>query len=75
MNSDFQTIAIHETADNIISQKDLQKMKFIYNALDNGWQIIKKTDTYVFTKKHNGQREVFREDYLAEFVTNNLDNN
>ena len=39
------------TLENIDFQK-FQKMAFIYNALDEGWQVINKTDRYIFTKKH-----------------------
>ena len=49
----------------------LQRMSFIYNALDNGWQIKKKDDTYIFKKKHNNQKEVFLDDYLDTFINKN----
>ena len=28
------------------------KMKFIMNALNEGWSVKKKSETYIFTKKH-----------------------
>lgn len=41
-----------------IDKKLLQKMIFIYNALENGWKVRKKrNNVYVFKKKQN--REVF----------------
>ena len=53
----------------------LQKMIFIYNALDKGWAIKKKKNTYVFTKNHEGKKEVMLEDYLKRFMMENLDIN
>lgn len=51
----------------------LQKMIFIYNALEKGWTIKKKNNTYVFTKNHEGKKEVMLEDYLKRFMLENLD--
>ena len=53
----------------------LQKMIFIYNALDKGWTIKKKKNTYVFTKNHEGKKEVFLDTYLKRFMMDNLDIN
>ena len=47
-------------------------MAFIYNALDEGWQVIKKTDRYIFTKKHEGRKEVLSDDYLKKFIVKNF---
>jgi hypothetical protein len=49
-----------------------QKMKFIMNALENGWSVKKIKDQYVFTKKHEGRREVFMADYLEKFIEKNM---
>jgi hypothetical protein len=53
--------------------KKLQIMNFIYNALENGWE-VKKRDavSYVFRKKHNGEQKVFMENYLENFVCTNF---
>ena len=53
-------------------KKTLMKMKFIYNALEKGWSVKKNNDTYVFTKKHEGRREVFMENYLENFIQENI---
>ena len=42
----------------------LQKMILIYNALEKGWTIKKKKNLYVFTKNHEGKKEVLLENYL-----------
>uniref|UniRef100_A0A6C0C5Y8 Uncharacterized protein n=1 Tax=viral metagenome TaxID=1070528 RepID=A0A6C0C5Y8_9ZZZZ len=53
----------------------IHKMAFIYNALEEGWRIVKKNDMYVFTKNHEGKKEVFLDNYLAKFLENNFDIN
>jgi len=49
------------------------KMKFIMNALNEGWSVKKKGETYVFTKKHEGKKEVFNNKYLDDFVKKNME--
>ena len=53
----------------------LQKMGFIYNALENGWSIKKKEKNYIFTKNHEGKKEVYLDNYLEKFIKNNFDLN
>ena len=50
-----------------------QKMSFIYNALEDGWEIKKKGDNYVFKKPHHNRREVFLDSYLEQFLLKNMD--
>ena len=52
-----------------------QKMRLLFNALEDGWSIKKRNDTYVFTKNHEGKREVLHESYLSKFMMTNLDLN
>ena len=56
-----------------ISKKDFQKMVFIMNALSDGWSIKKSEESYIFTKKHEGKKEVFQSEYLEKFIETNLD--
>ena len=56
-----------------IPKKDFQKMVFITNAIEKGWTIKKIDDSYIFTKKHEGKKEIFQSDYLEKFVESNLD--
>ena len=49
-----------------------QKMAFLYNALEEGWEVKKNGDCYIFTRKHGGKKEVFLDTYLKNFITNNL---
>ena len=55
---------------NVIEHK---KMKFIFNALNDGWEIRKEGDSYIFTKKHEGKKEVFSNNYLRDFVLKNIE--
>ena len=56
-----------------ISKKEFQKMIFIKNAIENGWTVKKMEDSYIFTKKHEGKKEIFKNDYLEKFVEMNID--
>jgi len=54
-----------------IDQDKFKKMVFLYNALDDGWSIKKRHDSYIFTKNHEGKKEVFDEAYLSIFMKEN----
>jgi hypothetical protein len=58
-----------------IDKNKLQKMLILYNAIDDGWAVKKKGDSYIFTKKHEGKREILHDSYLLTFMKNNLDIN
>jgi hypothetical protein len=58
-----------------IDKIKFQKMVFLYNALDNGWSIKKRKDSYIFTKNHEGKKEIFDESYLAVFMKENANIN
>ena len=49
-----------------------QKMAFIYNALEDGWEVKKKGGNYIFKKRHHNRREVFLDSYLEQFIARNL---
>ena len=55
-----------------IDKKVFTKMNFIFNAINDGWTVQKKKNTYVFTQPHGGRKEVFSESYLSEFIKANL---
>ena len=50
----------------------LQQLSFIYNAIDAGWAVKKRENKYIFSKKHEGKKEVYLETYLQKFVEANL---
>ena len=58
-----------------IDESKFKKMMFLYNALDNGWSIKKKQLSYIFTKNHEGKREIFDEAYLSIFMKDNTNIN
>ena len=53
----------------------LQKMLILFNAIEDGWSVKKKNDSYIFTKKHEGKREILHDSYLLTFMKTNLDIN
>ena len=57
-----------------VSNKNISRKKaeFIWNALEDGWEIKKNNDSYIFNKPHEGKKEVFSEDYLRRFIIQNF---
>lgn len=41
------------------------------NALENGWKVKKRKGSYVFSKKHEGRKEIFKDGYLEVFLKEN----
>ena len=58
-----------------IDKIKFQKMVFLYNALDNGWSIKKRKNSYIFSKNHEGKKEIFDESYLSIFIKENTNIN
>jgi hypothetical protein len=58
-----------------IDHDKFKKMLFLYNALENGWSIKKRVNSYIFTKRHEGKKEVFDEAYLSMFMKDNCNIN
>lgn len=69
MSSYEKTIYIEEECKPLMTK---HKMIFIMNALENGWTIKKVNHSYIFSKKHEGKREVFLESYLDKFIESNI---
>jgi hypothetical protein len=69
MNTD---IHVHYQPNNI-NPKQLKIMIFLMNALEKGWSIKKNEEQFIFTKKHEGKKEVFDENYLEQFIQSNFD--
>ena len=57
------------TIDNV----KFQKMLFVFNAINDGWSIKKRQDAYIFSKNHEGKKEVFEDNYLDQFMKSNFD--
>lgn len=56
---------------NKIDNKQLQKLLFINNALEGGWSIKKKGNSYIFSKRHENRQEIFDNNYLENFIEKN----
>jgi hypothetical protein len=69
-------IEVNSQSNNIeVDKLTFQKMSFLYNALENGWNIKKKKNSYIFSKNHEGKKEIFDENFLAIFIKDNCDIN
>jgi hypothetical protein len=55
-----------------INYLNFKKICFIYNAIENGWTVTKNKSKYIFTKKHEGKKEVYLESYLQKFIEKNI---
>ena len=50
-----------------------QKMMLLFNSIEQGWSVKKKGCSYVFSKNHEGKKEVVEDSYLLKFLKTNLD--
>jgi hypothetical protein len=55
-----------------LERKLLVKMNFIYNAIQDGWCVKKQNDSFVFSKKHEGKKQIFQPEYLEQFIEQNM---
>ena len=55
-------------------RQEIYIMIFLMNALESGWSIRKKDNNFVFRKRHNHKKEVYSDNYLVNFLKNNLKN-
>lgn len=47
-------------------------MAFLYNALESGWTVVKREDKYIFNKTHEGEKEIYLDSYLEQFIVDNM---
>jgi hypothetical protein len=64
-----------ENYDIKVDNLKFQKMLFLFNAINDGWSIKKRKDSYIFTKNHEGKKEILLDSYLLSFVKGNFDMN
>ena len=57
--------------DNLDNLK-FKKICFIFNAIQDGWSVKKKDNSYIFSKKHEGKKEVYLDTYLQTFIKKNI---
>ena len=43
-------------------------MKFIINAIEDGWHVKKKNGVYIFSKHKGKEKQVNEEKYLERFI-------
>ena len=57
-----------------IEYKDIQKMVFIFNALNDGWTVKKiDTDKFEFIKDNEKiQKEIILEEYIKKYIKYNI---
>ena len=65
---ELQLILDNSTTKLNISSLEIQKMLFINHALEDGWNIEKSGESYIFKKKHEEKIEYFRDSYLKDFI-------
>ena len=53
-----------------LDKKQLYKLIFINNAIEEGWSVKKKENSYIFSKKHENRQEIFDNNYLETFMQN-----
>ena len=58
-----------------INTIQFQKMLLLFNAIEEGWTVKRKNESYVFTKNHENKKEVLQDSYLLKFMKTNLDLN
>lgn len=58
-----------------INNIKFQKMLLLFNALEEGWTIKKRNDSFIFEKKHEDKKEIFTDNYLEQFIKTNLNIN
>ena len=51
------------------NNKNISKMVFIFNAIEDCWTVKKKQNSYIFSKHKSKEKQVFTEDFLNKFIT------
>ena len=69
----MEQIKINKIDKNDIDKTTLHKMILLFNALEEGWTIQRNDDSYVFSKNHEGKKEILLDSYLLKFMKTNLD--
>jgi len=59
----------NNTVNENYSTKELQKMIFVYNALDDGWTVRKiNPHTYELLKENEEKKEIILEDCIVKYI-------
>jgi hypothetical protein len=65
----MKSFEIREDVTNL-DKKQLYKLIFINNAIEDGWSVKKKETSYIFSKKHENKQEIYDNNYLETFMQN-----
>jgi hypothetical protein len=74
-NINLDSLKHLENEDLKIDAIKFQKMLLLFNSIEQGWSVKKRGETYVFSKNHEGKKEVLEDTYLKKFMKTNLDLN
>ena len=69
----MEQIKINKIDKTNIDKTTLHKMILLFNALEEGWTIHRNNQAYVFSKNHEGKKEILLDSYLLKFMKTNLD--
>ena len=69
----MEQIKINKIDKNDIDKTTLHKMIILFNALEDGWTIHRNNQSYVFSKNHEGKKEILLDSYLLKFIKTNLE--
>lgn len=74
-NINLDSLKHLENEDLKIDAIKFQKMLLLFNSIEQGWSVKKRGESYVFSKNHEGKKEVLEDAYLMKFMKTNLDLN
>jgi hypothetical protein len=74
-NINLDTLKDLEKKDLKVDAIKFQKMLLLFNTIEQGWTVKKRGESYVFSKNHEGKKEVLEDAYLLKFMKSNLDLN
>ena len=76
-NKNSSNLSINNIDEKTIDYKDIQKMLFIFNALNDGWS-VKKIDNYKFEFLKDNEKlkkEIILEDCIKKYIKYNIKEN
>jgi hypothetical protein len=74
-NINLDSLKDLENTDLKVDSIKFQKMLLLFNSIEQGWSVKKRGESYVFSKNHEGKKEVLEDSYLLKFMKSNLDLN
>ena len=76
-NKNSSNLSINNIDEKTIDYKDIQKMLFIFNALNDGWSVKKiDNDKFEFLKDNEKlKKEIILEDCIKKYIKYNIKEN